>query len=186
MKNTDTDDLWGQLDDQQSPDAAQPRHDTADDQEAIQGLQRALFAIYQHQPRAAMAPGEGRQKAALLRAQCGKLGFTCPKWLRDWHPDVEAIPDPTLGVRFVYHDPDDSPNPPLPYPEVEPLPEGAGDDLDRWERKAVKAAKSGKSPMVSFSSDTIPPEILKFVATGLREAHSISDVRAVFDELGAD
>ena len=60
-------------------------------------------------------------------------------------------------------------------------------DLGKWERKATKALKMGKTAVVPFESSHIPGPLKDRVAAGLRTAQTTSDVHLVFakaDPLG--
>jgi len=56
-------------------------------------------------------------------------------------------------------------------------------DLDRWMRKSLGAVKRGRSAVVPFASDAIPPEDAAAVAASLQFAESPAAVRAVFEVL---
>jgi HK97 family phage portal protein len=58
-------------------------------------------------------------------------------------------------------------------------------DLERWERKAVKAVKAGRSAAVKFDSTAIEPEIAEQIREGLAEAAGPAEVREVFAALKA-
>jgi HK97 family phage portal protein len=58
-------------------------------------------------------------------------------------------------------------------------------DLERWERKAIKAIKAGRSAVVKFDSAAIEPEIVEQIREGLAEAAGPAEVREVFAALKA-
>lgn len=53
-------------------------------------------------------------------------------------------------------------------------------ELDRWKRKAIKAAKAGKTPAVEFVSDIIPPVIQAAIGGALEACNNAEDVHKVF------
>lgn len=53
-------------------------------------------------------------------------------------------------------------------------------DLERWERKAIKALKSHRPAAVDFSSDNIPDEIRYLILDMLAEVRTPDQVRAIF------
>ena len=55
------------------------------------------------------------------------------------------------------------------------------DDLERWERKALKRLKERGDAAAPFASDTIPPEQHAAIALALKAAATPADVRAAFD-----
>lgn len=55
----------------------------------------------------------------------------------------------------------------------------AGGDLAAWERKAVRALKSGRDGS-RFTSDAIPPATVELLRDRLRKASTTADVRAAF------
>jgi|GEM_PF-7109618 len=156
-------------------DEQQPMGEPAD-QEDRANLQRWIYLMYQQQPPASMSTDQRRKHLAWMRYECERLGVHCPSWLKDWHPDVEYHP----GGTYTYHDPEDSPTPPVPYPEADDLSEEAEADLARWERKAVKATRSGKKAVVPFSSAVIPDGVASYVQYELSKCASVEDVREVF------
>lgn len=59
-------------------------------------------------------------------------------------------------------------------------PGGFRADLRRWERKALKRAKAGKSAAVDFHSDYIPPTFAEAIRGALEVAEGARAVRMVF------
>lgn len=57
------------------------------------------------------------------------------------------------------------------------------EDLNKWERKATKRAKSGKEPACEFDSETIPEGIADMVMIGLEHADCPDCVKAVFEDV---
>lgn len=70
-----------------------------------------------------------------------------------------------------------------PIAAEERLQKTAG-DLGAWQRKALKAARAGRSPAVRFESDAIPRGVAALVSAELAQCSSVSDVRAVFGAAG--
>lgn len=58
--------------------------------------------------------------------------------------------------------------------------EAESEDMKRWQRKAVKAIKDGKTAAVSFTSGNIPSGKAEVIRAGLSAAKTADDVRAVF------
>ena len=54
------------------------------------------------------------------------------------------------------------------------------DDLRRWERKALRRAKAGKSPAAAFQSDLIPPALHAAISGALEGVKSQAAIKAVF------
>jgi hypothetical protein len=84
---------------------------------------------------------------------------------------------------------------PEPAPDIAPLdavtppePETAAKtlDLQRWERKALKALKAGRSPAVAFTPDALTPEEADAVRDALALAQTPDDVRAACKAIGDD
>jgi HK97 family phage portal protein len=59
-------------------------------------------------------------------------------------------------------------------------------DLRKWQKKASRAIKAGKSAAVNFESSVIPPEISGELILKLGQARSLGDVKAAFSEVAAD
>ncbi len=55
-------------------------------------------------------------------------------------------------------------------------------DLDRWERKSLKALKAGRPALVPFQSDALSQDELGWVMEDLRKARTPEGVKAVFTE----
>jgi hypothetical protein len=53
-------------------------------------------------------------------------------------------------------------------------------ELRRWERKALRSLKDGRSPMVRFQSDLLAPETFLEVNQGLHRSEDAEGVRRVF------
>jgi hypothetical protein len=166
-------------------------------------LMHQLYLMYQLQPRAALDAPTRRMKAAFLRHECGRLGVPIPRHLAVLHKGVHAHPDPNEpgNFTFTYDDPWESPEGPPPlFPDEdfsdldaeasETAPEqdeAAGDalekaaELNRWERKSLKAVKTGKRAQVSFLTEVLPTPIQTVLRTGLATADSPTAVRSLFD-----
>lgn len=56
----------------------------------------------------------------------------------------------------------------------------AATDLSRWQRKAVRALKEGRSPAVRFESEAIPPDTAARIGFALAKSTTTDDVRAAF------
>jgi hypothetical protein len=56
-------------------------------------------------------------------------------------------------------------------------------DLARWQRKAVRSLRLGKSASVPFESEAIPPETRESLAAALAAAQTPAQVRAMFEVL---
>ncbi|KPL90765.1 phage portal protein [Herpetosiphon geysericola] len=54
------------------------------------------------------------------------------------------------------------------------------DELAKWERKAIKALKAGKSPAVLFASDVIDALELEAIRDELADAPNVATIKAVF------
>lgn len=94
------------------------------------------------------------------------------------------LPD---GVEYEDLDPEDEPEPePQPAPVVVPEmvqeeePDMEEEELKRWQRKALKALKAGKSPAVEFESDVIQAETHKRIMANLQNAKTADEVKAAF------
>ena len=61
----------------------------------------------------------------------------------------------------------------------------SGSDLDRWERKALKALRNGKGAAVPFSSDAIDADTHARISEALRAAQTPTAVKAAFNDLDA-
>lgn len=53
-------------------------------------------------------------------------------------------------------------------------------DLDKWQRKALKRVKEGRGAACEFESDAIRPALRASIAGALEQAHDANAVRAVF------
>lgn len=72
-------------------------------------------------------------------------------------------------------------NPPTPKdnpPDTEAMAKAL--DLDKWQRKAIKALGRGKSPAVGFESDYIQDDESQAIAGRLATAHTAEEVKAAF------
>jgi HK97 family phage portal protein len=65
----------------------------------------------------------------------------------------------------------------LPMEEEAPI---KSTDLDRWERKAIKAVKAGRGALVRFESAAIPPEEQERIRAALGGAETVDEVKAAF------
>ncbi len=100
---------------------------------------------------------------------------------------VEAgeIPDPTLEEAPIEGEPlsDDI----APEEEmIEEAPIKAIDDLDRWERKALKSFKARGKAAVAFESDVIDPDEHEAISAALKAAQSVQEVKAAFKRSAVD
>jgi hypothetical protein len=57
---------------------------------------------------------------------------------------------------------------------------GLADDLGAWQRKALKAARAGRSPAVRFESELIPPILSVPLAIELAKCSTVQEVREAF------
>lgn len=69
---------------------------------------------------------------------------------------------------------------PLRSGEAQSASKALADDLDRWERFALRRVKAGRG-LRAFKSTAIPAELWWRIATALGRAKSVEDVKAVFD-----
>jgi phage portal protein BeeE len=53
-------------------------------------------------------------------------------------------------------------------------------DLDKWQRKAIKAFEKGNSPAVEFTSEMIPVSLQDSIRAKLLQAVTVDEVKAVF------
>lgn len=58
--------------------------------------------------------------------------------------------------------------------------QGAAQDMERWQRKALKALKAGKSPAVPFESESIPADSADAIKDALAVATTEDEVKAAF------
>ena len=58
-----------------------------------------------------------------------------------------------------------------------------GKDLLKWRRKIQRRLKEGKSPIVDFKSDSIPPDLHTQISEALQIADSKDDVKEIFDRV---
>ena len=72
-----------------------------------------------------------------------------------------------------------------PAPE-EAMPLKAIDDLDRWERKALKRLKATGKALVGFESDAIDPDDHARITAALTHATTQSEVKAAFKQDATD
>jgi hypothetical protein len=56
--------------------------------------------------------------------------------------------------------------------------------MKRWERKALRAVKSGRAAQVEFLSDMIPQEVKKLISEALVPVKTEDEVRGVFTAFG--
>ena len=54
------------------------------------------------------------------------------------------------------------------------------EELAKWQRKALKAYKAGKSPAVKFESDIIPDEMHAEIDAALATAQDEEEIKAAF------
>jgi HK97 family phage portal protein len=98
-------------------------------------------------------------------------------------PIVSTPADQIVQVSLA---PDSEPEPdPEPEPPDEPMApedelEAVKADLQRWERKAIKALKARGRAAVGFSSAYIEHETADQIATGLKACTTAEEVRSVF------
>ena len=71
---------------------------------------------------------------------------------------------------------------PVIAPQAEQLPdeEPMQEELAKWQRKALKAYKAGKSPAVKFESDIIPDEMHAEIEAALATAQDEDAIKAAF------
>lgn len=98
------------------------------------------------------------------------LGIDIPKDFEDfWKEEPKPAPPPMIIA----------PVPPQP-PDETPVKA----EMQRWERKAMKAVKSGRRADVEFITDLIPNEVKAKIAEALSGAKSEDEVRGVFTATG--
>ncbi len=136
--------------------------------------------------------GDGR--GTLLPAEIGK-GMTdgrTPEELEQQEQEaVDSMPPAELpedapvaaqeapgGAEPLGADSDGTPTPPDVTEEVKA-------DLRRWETKALKAVKDGKSAAVRFTSEVLPPALVAHVQEALVSAQDVPGVKAVFEDARA-
>jgi HK97 family phage portal protein len=86
---------------------------------------------------------------------------------------VEAVKGKTYPLVFMGRD---------GKPESAWEPQGAAADLDRWERKAIKAVKAGRKATVPFTSAAIPESEQERIRAALAQARDVAAVKAAFAE----
>ena len=79
------------------------------------------------------------------------------------------------GVAFQPRDPKDKPDP--------MQEKGMTIDLGKWQRKAAKRLKGGKSPVVDFESDYIPATLGAAINGALEEANTTDEIAGVFADI---
>ena len=63
---------------------------------------------------------------------------------------------------------------------AKPLETDEAEDIARWQRKALKRLKDGKTPACEFRSELIPVDTAALVAEALRAARTDADIKAIF------
>ena len=58
-------------------------------------------------------------------------------------------------------------------------------DIERWQTKAIKAMKAGKSPSVTFESEEIPLSLQGAISGALEAAETIEEVKNIFSDVWA-
>lgn len=113
------------------------------------------------------------------------LGMELPGEMQ-W-PEFEAIltvntPDPEpVPVPPVTPEPNDSQE--APHEET-PQKSALYVELDKWERKALRALKAGdRARMLDFESEIIPASIRRVVLNSLGNASTIEEIKATFENL---
>lgn len=71
---------------------------------------------------------------------------------------------------------------PEPDPEVEE-PDNKALDLEKWQAKALKRFKSGRSAACAFSSEYIEPLLIASITGALEAAESENDIKSAFDSV---
>jgi hypothetical protein len=98
-------------------------------------------------------------------------------------PVDETMPPDTQGEGAT---PDVGSAEASPAPDEAMPPMKALDDLDRWERKAIKALKRTGKALVGFESDAIDDDEHDRITEALRIADSIAAVKAAFKQDATD
>jgi HK97 family phage portal protein len=117
----------------------------------------------------------GDSRGALLVAEVGK-GMT------DGSPPAPAADPASLPPAELPEE-----DAPMDAPPPEDTPETPGADevkaeLTRWQTKALRAVRAGRSGAVRFESDVIPPDIAAGVSARLVGATDAAAVKAAFQE----
>jgi hypothetical protein len=101
------------------------------------------------------------------------LGVDIPKGF-EWFWE-EKQPSPQTNVQ---------PPPPTTPESGQAPPNPAVEEMKRWERKALRAVKSGRAAQVEFLSDMIPQEVKKLISEALVPVKTEDEVKGVFTAFG--
>jgi hypothetical protein len=71
-----------------------------------------------------------------------------------------------------------------PTEQAEPKNPALAEEMAKWQRKALKALKAGKSAAVDFESDVIPPALAAEIAEALKNTGTADGVKAIFAKPG--
>lgn len=105
---------------------------------------------------------------------------------------VNAGLNPLVVIEMLGIDVPEGVDPLAPKPEPEPIvsvatetqepaPNPLDEELGKWQKKALKRVKDGKSADCSFESDIIPEEMQAEIHAALKLCHDEEEVKSVFD-----